>query len=544
MKKTSVEQFEKWLRFDEDESLEFKEAKNQFDNSKGSLFDYCAALANGEGGILILGIQEKPRKVVGSSFKKGTHTRLSQNIWQRINLHVDVEEFYYQGLRILIFHIPKHPAGRRVKSGGKGDKYTYPTRRGESLGEMDDQRTKDILTEFQTDYSASILDDLTLDDLDPTAIDIFRQRWSDKAKNDKYREFDDRKILKNADLISDRGVTYAGLILVGKDESLQSFLPDAEIIFEWRQRAEQTNYDFRKNWRSAFMSIDDEIWQTINARNLRIPFQEGFLQREVWAFHEKSVREAVHNAVMHRDYSTRGRSIFIKASPESFLIESPGGFYPPVTVENCLQEKSWRNRLLAEAMEKVGFAERSSQGLDDIFEQSIRDGKGSPDLTKSKTHAVILSVPAQVKDGDFILYLERISNEKQINLSFEEICELDRIRDKQKTASAGYQKKFLQIGLIEQVGKTRGAKYILSHQYYIHKGKPGMYTRLKGISRDHKKQLILEHLQKNKKGYVREFKDVFSDLRASDISNLLRELKKDGKIKHTGSRKAGFWTLK
>lgn len=293
-----------------------------------------------------------------------------------------------------------------------------------------------------------------------------------------------------------------------------------------------------------FVSIDDEIWNTINARNLRIPFQEGFFQREIWAFDEKSIREAVHNAVMHRDYFIKGSSIFIKASSQEFIIESPGSFSPPVNLENFLFEKSWRNRLLAENFDKIGFAERSSQGLDDIFEKAIRDGKGLPDLSKSDSYTVRLSIPAQVKDKDFILYLERVTNERQVSLSFEEIYELEKIRENQKVDNIGFKNKFLQLGIIEQTGRTSGARYILSHKYYMHKGKSGVYTRLRGLSREHKKELILQHLRRNKKGFTRDFKDAFGELSASDVSNLLRELKQDGKIMHDGSKRTGYWRLK
>ena len=313
--KTSVEHFETWLNRSEDIDLEFKEAANNFSKDRGSLFDYCAAIANGRGGKLILGVQEKPREVKGTQYGSGTHTKLSQEIWTRLKIHVDVEELNYHGKRILIFHIPKHPPATRVKSGGKGDKYCYPIRRGESLGEMDDIKTKEILNEAQPDFTADVVSGLLLSDLDSQAIDVFRKKWTEKAGRKEYLSFDDEKVLKNTGLMNNHGITRAGLILVGKAEALQNHLPDAEIIFEWRHNHTQTHYDFRKDWRSPFVSIDDEIWNTINARNLRIPFQEGFFQREIWAFDEKSIREAVHNAVMHRDYSVKGRSVFIKASP-------------------------------------------------------------------------------------------------------------------------------------------------------------------------------------------------------------------------------------
>ncbi|MBI4310026.1 MAG: putative DNA binding domain-containing protein, partial [Candidatus Omnitrophica bacterium] len=82
MIKTNLEQFKGWLAQPEDVDLEFKEAASNFDHDRGSLFDYCAAIANGRGGKLILGVQEKPREVKGTRYAIGTHTRLSQEIWE------------------------------------------------------------------------------------------------------------------------------------------------------------------------------------------------------------------------------------------------------------------------------------------------------------------------------------------------------------------------------------------------------------------------------------------------------------------------------
>ena len=190
-----------------------------------------------------------------------------------------------------------------------------------------------------------------------------------------------------------------------------------------------------QNWREPFFKIHDEIWSVINARNLRIPFQEGFFQREIFAFSEKPVREALLNVVTHRDYTLGKRSIFINASPLEFVIESPGGFLPGITPENVLYKREWRNRCVAETFERAGLVERSGQGMDDIFEKTIREGKGLPDLFESDDFSVRLKIPAQVKDRNFILFLEKIAQEKQITFSFEEIYALETIREKNKVSS-------------------------------------------------------------------------------------------------------------
>lgn len=141
------------------------------------------------------------------------------------------------------------------------------------------------------------------------------------------------------------------------------------------------------------------------------------------------------------------------------------------------------------------------------------------------------------------MFIEKITRERQIILSFDEIYELEKIRDHQPVTEIEYKKKFLDIGIIERVGKTSGAKYILSHKYYTHEGKIGEHTRLRGISREKCKTLILEHLKKNK-GYLHDLCVIFPELKRMDISNLLQELKTDDEIEHVGSKRKGYWKLK
>ena len=167
-----------------------------------------------------------------------------------------------------------------------------------------------------------------------------------------------------------------------------------------------------------------------------------------------------------------------------------------------------------------------------------------PDLYGSDDYSVRLKIPAQVKDKNFILFLERVTNERQILLSFEEIYELEKIRDQQPVKTPKYKDKFLHFGIIEKTGETRGTKYLLAHQYYAHEGKAGTYTRLVGLSRNQKKELILNHLRKNKKGILKEFQDVFPDLRRSAIHNMLQELKRADHIIYMGTKKSGYWILR
>ncbi|OGL73195.1 hypothetical protein A3E39_00275 [Candidatus Uhrbacteria bacterium RIFCSPHIGHO2_12_FULL_60_25] len=524
-------------RSQEGEVLEFKEARGAFSPSSRS--DYCAAIANMGGGKLLLGVANDHR-VVGTSVYQGTVNGVSQEVFDAIGITVRVEEVAHPDGRVVIFDIPSRTTGRLVRSNGR---YRYPMRRGESLVEMDESEVRYALNEVRPDFSATIQDELSTDDLDPVAVANFRKLRSEKMRNPRVQADPLDRVLSDAGLLMNGRCTFACLVLLGNEESVRRLAPQSEIIYEWRTRAGQTSHNFRKEWTKPYFAIYDEIWQTINARNLRMPFQEGFIQREVDAFDEKSCREAVNNAVAHRDYTITEGSIFIHASPEQFSVTSPGGFLPGITSENIFVKSQWRNRRIADALEHTKLIERSGQGMDDIFEISIRQGKGLPNFIGTDDRTVQINIPAVVEDPAFIQFLEKVANEKQHTFSLDEMMELERVRKNGPIADLRFKTRLLTLGVVEKVGKTRGTKYILSHRYYKFEMKPGEYTRIKGISRKSKKELILEHIRREGTGRAVDFMDAFPDLKRGDIQNLLQELKRDGLLRTEGITRSAVWKL-
>ncbi|MFA6170086.1 MAG: RNA-binding domain-containing protein [Candidatus Margulisiibacteriota bacterium] len=535
---TTFEELGRWLRRPEGLNLEFKTASNSFDK-KNDLPDYCAALANEGGGKLILGISNNG-EIKGTAAFSGTYQKLSHELYTSLKIRIDVEELQHPKGRVLVFHVPSRPKGSRIKSNGH---YKFPMRLGESLSEMDDATTKNILNETDPDFSSQFVPGLSFKDLDLSAITRLQSLCATKSKSSNYLKRSPEQFLTDLKLISDKNVTFAALVLLGKSQALDAFLPSSEIIFEWRQVPDKTSFDFRENWRGPFIGLFDVIWEEIDKRNLRTPYKEGFIQNDILSFDRDSIREAILNAVAHRDYTMKGHSIFILASPNAFSIISPGGFMPGITPTNAINKSAWRNQRLAETFEKAGLIERSGQGLDIIFEKTIRDGKGTPNLSRSDSFSVVLDIPAVVKDINFIRFLEHIANEKQIRFSFDELLELERIRENQQVAQVVFKERFIKLGLIDQIGRTRGARYILSHEYYRHEGKIGRHTALAGLPREEKKALILAHLKKHKKGYPKDFSDAFTGLKAKDISNILQELRKTKKIIHVGPKRGGYWQL-
>ena len=144
-------------------------------------------------------------------------------------------------------------------------------------------------------------------------------------------------------------------------------MAQAETIFEYRSRSATIPYEQRVEFKRGFLLYFDKLWETINLRNEVFQYTDGLLRFEIPAINEAVAREAILNAITHRDYRLSG-SIFIRQFPKRLEIVSPGGLPPGITVENLLWRQAPRNRRLAEVFAKCGLVERAGQGANRMFE--------------------------------------------------------------------------------------------------------------------------------------------------------------------------------
>lgn len=534
-------QLDTLLESREDYNLEFKEAKRRF--SLKELHDYCAAIANETGGHLLLGVNND-RRIVGTKEFDGTWNTLAHTLSEHLHIRVKVYEVMHKDGRVLAFDISRHSAGRPVKVTGGSGNYVYPIRDGECLVEMSADTYRTIIQELQVDFSAQTVDGIGYQDLDQDALYDYRQRWATHTKNSEHLAKKYPQMLADLGLLRNGKLTHAALLLFGTDALLRDYLPDAEIVFEWRNDASEIAYGARSSWRAGFMVIADDIWRTVASRNTTFRYQEGFIQREIDAYDERSVREAITNAFVHRDYSLAGNSIIIRVSPDRFYVENPGSFMAGVTIDNIMDKSVYRNRLLAESLEKVNIMERSSQGVDTIFKRAIEDGKGKPVYRVTSDPSIQLSIPALLVDREFVKFVEEAINRRHARLSPREMLELELIRTGEKRNNLQFRDKLLELGLIERYGQGRGQKYVLSHKYYSASGNSGEYTRITGLNREMKRAIIEEHLKKHGRITSKEVQSALPDMTALQISTLLKGMRQDGIIEYHGaSPRWGYWSL-
>jgi ATP-dependent DNA helicase RecG len=529
----------KWMDADEDEHLEFKEAKNRFDFEE--LVRYCCALANERGGRLILGVTDRrPRLVVGTrAFDDLNRTKLG--LTERLRLRIDASEIQHPDGRVVVFEVPGRPVGVPVEYKG-----AYWMRGGESLVPMTQDQLKRIFDEAQPDFSAQVCPGAALGDLEPAAVAEFRRRWSLKSKRDDLLALSDERLLHDAELVVDGGVTYAALILCGSRRTLGRYLAQAEIVFEYRSTEESIAYQQRKEYREAYFLFHDDLWQTINLRNDLHSYQDGLFRYEIAAFNEDAVREAILNAVSHRDYRMAG-SVFVRQFPEKLEVVSPGGFPPGITPETMLFKQSPRNRRIAEALARCGLVERSGQGADRMFGAAIREGKLPPSFDRTDAYQVSLTLSGKVQDERFLVFLEKLAKEQEVPLHTDDLLVLDAVHREVPIPGPCSSRvaSLLQLGAIERVGRGRGVRYLLAPRFYRLVGRPGEYTRRRGLDRDTNKALLLKHIETmGTTGCpLGELQDVLPGLSRYQVQTLLREMKKTGTIHPVGTTRAGRWHL-
>ena len=523
------------LKAKEGEQYQFKEAKNRFDS--GEAARCCCALANCGGGKLVFGITDKrPRKVVGSkAFDQPERTR--KGLIDKLKVMVDFQLLYDQsGNRVLVFDVSSRPLGLPVQVDGVAWWYE-----GDSLIPMPEEIRRSIYDEIGFDFSGSICAAAVYSDLDENAIEDFRDRWIEKSGNKRLANLSKKQLLHDCEAMTDDGITYAALILFGKRESLGRLLPQAEIVFEYRSSNVSGAANQREEFRMGFFACYNRLWELINLRNDIQHYQDGFFVYDIPAFNESVVREAILNAVSHRNYQMAG-SVFIRQYQEKLIVESPGGLPHGISLDNILDRQVPRNRRIAEILALCGLVERSGQGMNIIYETSIKEAKQLPDFSGTDDNFVSLKLSGLVLDKKMLSLINKIGNERLDSLTTTDFLVINALYyEKPLNNNMRLRLKHLiEMGIVEHVSRN---KYVLARSLYSAAGKQGIHTRRVGLDRETNKELLLKHIHdKGDEGApFKELQQVLPGHNRGQIQVLLRELRKDGRTHCVGNTSAARW---
>lgn len=514
------------------------------------------ALANTEGGVLLLGVEDDG-KVTGLHPNHENISGLSALIAGRTNppLAVRVECIDLEEGKIARIEVSKSRQlvstsegllqRRRLMANGQPEAVPfYPhefIQRQSSMG--------------LTDPSAMPVVEVAADQLDP----LQRLRIRNAIK--KYGG--DQSLLPLADEELDgamgltvesggqRVATVAGLLVLGTEELLRLHLPAYEAAFQVLRGTDvRVNEFFRKPLLETF----EEIELLFRARVTEEEIQIGLFRVPIPDYDRRAFREALVNALVHRDFSRLG-AVHIKLDSDGLSISNPGGFVEGVTLDNLLvADPRSRNPLLADIIKRIGLAERTGRGIDRIFEGMLRYGRPGPDYSMTSAYTVSLRMCSADADLDFLKMVIN-QEEKTGEMPIDTLIILSRLREERRLAVAdlaqAVQKpevmvrsaveKLVEAGMVEPHGTGRGRTYTLSVKLYQKAGEKAEYIRQAGFAPIQQEQMVLSYVDKH--GSIKRA-DVMDlcHLSGPQAYRLLKRLRSKGILRKTGEKKHAFYT--
>ena len=492
-------------------TIEFKSDKKGYSDS--DIVEAVVAFANTEGGDLYLGI-ENNGEVTGIKENHKDPIGVSSLIANSTRPPISVRaEILDDEKPVLKISVPKSYGSIVATTTGK-------TLRRRIKADSEPENIAMFPSEFATrlsdlrllDYSSLDVQNASVDDFDPIEIQRLKQTILSNNGEKELLELSDYDLFKALGFVRDQsGVTYptiTGLLMIGKVDALKKHIPTHNVTF---QVLEGTEVRVNEDYAMTVLSTIETINTHFNAWNPTQEIENGLFRMTVPDFDKRAFREAIVNAFSHRDYSKMGR-VRVAVSDEGLTIANPGGFIEGVSIKNLLTaEPHGRNPLLADALKRIGLAEKTGRGIDRIFEGSLLYGRPLPDYSASTSVTVSVTIPRSAPDAQIAKLISNEQNRLGRPLSINNLIILNTLKDTPKSSVKQLSEainlpetmiksvldKAIEAGLVDGYGTGRGRTYILSSKAYNTKeGRIG-YVRQSDIDEARYNELILKMARTN-----------------------------------------------
>ena len=477
---------------------EMKNLKNSFaGDEKNDVISYVSAIANMDGGHLVIGVQDKTLEIVGTDLSKFNLNSQSA-VWKLLehctNLSsegLSIDEYVTEDNHktVWIIHIPKHQSRRPVYAHKKAWQRVE-----DSLVEMTQERLAAILEEpiFEAkDWSAEIIPNATLTDLDELAVAkarvMFKKVHASKIPAEEIDAWTVEELLSNSGIMIDGKLTRAAIILLGKPFSVFKLRP-AVVEVTWTLRDERQEVVDYEHFTAPFILTVDQILGKI--RNLTMRELPGgtLFPETMKQYDDYTIREALHNAIAHQDYTLQQRINFVE-NP-GYLYYANGGSFIPGTLQNALATKGpqrhFRNECLCRAMVNFNMIDTVSRGIKKMFNEQWKRHFPMPDYEID-----VLNKEVGVKIYGNTINEKYTKLLKENNtLTLEDCILLDAVQ-KGHRISKDNVLTLLDRGLLE----GHLSEYSISLDIAKKTKQLPDYTRNRGLDKAKLQQMILQYLQ-------------------------------------------------
>ena len=536
----------------ETEVVEFKKASYGFgDQELGEYFSALSNEANLRGkpcAWLVFGVENDTHKVVGSQYKSSRPAldemkkKIADQTTSR-HTFVEIYEFQYKnGKRVVMFEIPPAPQGIPIDYQGH-----YYGRDGESLQALSMDKIERIRNQAKLkDWSARIIKEASLEDLDPAAIAKARELYTNahKDKANEIASWNDETFLNKAKITIRGEITNAAIVLLGKEDS-EHLISPAVAKIKWILRGQD---NIERDYMIAscpFILAIDRIYDKI--RNLKYryinPEHRTLFPEEIDTYEPYVIREALNNAIAHQDY-TLGGQINVVEYDDKLVFSNKGSFIPGnierVLINNA-PEENYRNQFLATAMVGLQMVDTIGSGIRKMYNYQRQRLFPLPDYNLTGNR-VEVTITGKILDMNYANILA-----SNTDLSLLDIELLNRVQ-------LGKQLSDNEIVRLRAKHLIEGRKpkvYIAKH-IAQKVGQKIEYSEHKGLGNKSCEEFLLTALRDHKslsrkeidKLLWRLLPDLLDDKQKKDrITNLLTKLRKRGQIKNKSQGPNSDWLI-
>lgn len=554
-----IEQLEQWIAKGEQLDGEFKSDRGGLNDS--TLYEEIVALANSEGGVLLIGVEDDG-SVTGARPRHGHSTdplklqaAIFNNTVPSINTRISV--IAHPAGPVIAVEVDRYPEPCATCAGKSLRRLTGPDGKPQTVPFYPrDQRSRRIDLGL-LDFSAQPMESASLTDLDPLEFERLRQTISrlrgDRALLPLSNE-EMAKALRLVETLDGRLVpNVAGLLLLGREDALLRFIPTHEVNFQVLDaRAEVKVND---GFHGPLARVLEEISARFDARNEERETAVGFLRFPVPDYSPDGFREAVGNAILHRDFTRLG-AVYVQWHPDHLFIASPGGFPEGITAENILvHEPKPRNPRLADAFRRIGLVEQTGRGVDRIYLGQLNYGRPIPDYSRSDASAVRVILRGGRPSLAFAAFVfEEAQNGR--SLALDELLILNELfferridseaagRLSQNGTSQGrvILERLHERGLIEARGERKGRVYHLAASLYKRLSMEAEYIRAKGFEPLQHEQMVLDYVKAHGRITRSEASDLCKISGPQASRMLARLADKHPEFKRHGQRRGAHYT--
>jgi ATP-dependent DNA helicase RecG len=387
----------------------------------------------------------------------------------------------------------------------------------DSLVEMTQDRLAAILEEpiFEAqDWSAEIVPNATLNDLDELAIAkarvMFKKVHASNIPAEEVNGWSDEELLSHSGVMRDGKLTRAAIILLGKPISVFKLRPAvAEVT--WTLRDEQKEVVDYEHFTVPFILTVDKILGKI--RNLTMRDLPGgtLFPETMKQYDDYTIREALHNALAHQDYTLQERIVFVE-NP-GYLYYANGGSFIPGTLQKALAtqgpQRHFRNECLCRAMVNFNMIDTVSRGIKKMFNEQRRRHFPMPDY---EIDALNREVGVKIYGNTIDERYTKLLKENE-SLTLEDCILLDAVQKGHRISEEDAKSLFAK-GLIE----GSYPEIYLSETVSRSTGKLPEYVKNRGMKRQYYKDLVLALLEKSPKGVTRQdINDLLFDMLPKSI---------------------------